>query len=134
MAFININDRSGKIEAVVFPKVFQNNKHYLKEDNIVFIDGKVSNRNDKLSIIVEKVINLEEAKSKQKESSEYEIKIPSGTPRLVLKKLANLLKQHEGWDKVVIILPNGSREKRIPLPYRVKVTQGLKKKIADLLK
>lgn len=134
MSFILISDQSGKIEGVVFPKTYEKYKQYLKEDNIVFIDGKINNRDDKISVIVEKVANLEEVKGKLQKTNLHEIHIPSGTPRLVLKKLANLLKKNEGWDKVVIILPNGSQTKRIPLPYRVNITEELKNKIADLLR
>jgi len=54
MAFLNITDQNNSIEAVAFPKVLQEFKEILKEGTCIVIKGKVSNRNDEKSILIDK--------------------------------------------------------------------------------
>ncbi len=42
MAFINAEDKSGSIEIVVFPKIYEQYNSLLSQDNILIISGKVS--------------------------------------------------------------------------------------------
>ena len=56
MAFITIGDEKGlSIECIVFPKIFESYKSYLIKDTVVLIKGHVDTKNDKPTIIVEKV-------------------------------------------------------------------------------
>ncbi len=58
MAFIKIADFTAGIEAVIFPRTYSQFKELLKLENCVAIRGKVSNRNNDVSIIVEAIKNL----------------------------------------------------------------------------
>ncbi|MDP3996108.1 MAG: DNA polymerase III subunit alpha [bacterium] len=58
MAFMRLADFTGAIEVVVFPKVFAEFKKFLEPEKCVAIKGKVSNRNDEISILAEKVKEL----------------------------------------------------------------------------
>jgi len=55
MLFITLEDGSGKIEIIVFPKQLEKNPAIWQEDKVVLISGKVSNRNDELKIICDSV-------------------------------------------------------------------------------
>ncbi|MGE5628068.1 MAG: DNA polymerase III subunit alpha [Solirubrobacterales bacterium] len=46
MAFIKLEDMTGSIEAVVFPKIFEKCKSFIVEDSIVIIKGRISIRED----------------------------------------------------------------------------------------
>lgn len=46
MAFIKLEDMTGSIEAVVFPKIFEKCKSFISEDSIVIIRGRISIRED----------------------------------------------------------------------------------------
>ncbi len=60
MAFLNLTDEKGiSIEVVVFPKVFDQYKTSLYIDNVVVIQGKLSNRDEKISIIADRIISLD---------------------------------------------------------------------------
>jgi DNA polymerase-3 subunit alpha len=61
MAFIRIADLSGSIEAVVFPRIFTEQKDLLFPEACIAIKGRVSKRNGETSIIVEKIRKLEPA-------------------------------------------------------------------------
>lgn len=64
MVFIKLSDLTGSIEAVVFPKVFQNYKDIIRPENCIALKGRLSDRNGEKSIVVEKIktINREDKK------------------------------------------------------------------------
>ena len=56
MAFLTLaNERGIGIECVVFPKVFLQYKELLIKDNAVLINGRINSRDDKRTIIVERI-------------------------------------------------------------------------------
>ncbi len=58
MMFVRLSDLTGTIEVVVFPRVFEEFKKLLVAEKCVAIKGKISNRNDEISLIAEKVKEL----------------------------------------------------------------------------
>ena len=58
MMFLRLADLTGTIEVVVFPRVFEEFKKFLVTEKCVAIKGKISNRNDEVSLIAEKVKEL----------------------------------------------------------------------------
>jgi DNA polymerase-3 subunit alpha len=59
MAFVNMSDLTGSIEIVVFPKIFAEFKNLLNSDKVVLVRGRISRRNDSVSVIAEKFKILE---------------------------------------------------------------------------
>lgn len=56
MAFMQVTDFTGVVEAIVFPAIFQNGVREIIEDDVVLIKGKLENKDEKeLKIIVEKI-------------------------------------------------------------------------------
>lgn len=53
MAFVKIDDMTGNIELVVFPRVFEKTKNFWVRDKIILVKGKVSEKEDRLTIIVD---------------------------------------------------------------------------------
>ncbi len=51
MLFLSLEDLSGKIEVVVFPNLIERNPNIFQENKIVFISGRVDNRDNILKII-----------------------------------------------------------------------------------
>ncbi len=65
MAFVYVEDTSKSIEIIVFPRVYSENLHLLKENNIIFVAGRVSLREDEeAKIICEKIISADNIKVK----------------------------------------------------------------------
>ena len=62
MAFVNFSDFTGTIEIVVFPKIFEKYKEFLEPNLCVVIKGRISYRNDSISLLAEAVKKLEEEK------------------------------------------------------------------------
>lgn len=56
MAFLTIGDEKGlSIECIVFPKIFEQYKSLLIKDSVVIIEGKVDTKNERPTIIAEKI-------------------------------------------------------------------------------
>lgn len=51
MCFLNLSDESGEIEAVIFPDLFTVCSSRLNDDNILIINGKISVKDDSVTII-----------------------------------------------------------------------------------
>ena len=54
MAFVSASDETGSIELTLFPEAFNKVKD-LKNNEIIFVDGKSSKRFDKYQIIVNNI-------------------------------------------------------------------------------
>ncbi|MCR5186002.1 MAG: DNA polymerase III subunit alpha [Clostridia bacterium] len=61
MAFVRIDDFYGSIEVIVFDNVYNKSSKLLENDVIVYVEGKISMRDDEgASIIASKIINYDE--------------------------------------------------------------------------
>lgn len=58
MAFVRIADLTGSLECVVFPKTYETVKNLCKEDQLVIIKGKISERNGELSLLIDTIKEL----------------------------------------------------------------------------
>lgn len=55
MAFARLEDSTGSIELVIFPKVFAQTRNIWNPDCVVLVAGKLDNRDDRLNLLVDKV-------------------------------------------------------------------------------
>lgn len=63
MAFIVIaNERGLSTECVIFPKVFEQYKSLLIQDSVIIIEGHLDTKNDRPSIIAEKISSVNQVK------------------------------------------------------------------------
>jgi len=58
MAFVKIDDFTGTIELIIFPQTFARTSNQWVADRVVLVKGKVSEREDRISIIVDDVKQL----------------------------------------------------------------------------
>ncbi|MFC1700958.1 DNA polymerase III subunit alpha [Patescibacteria group bacterium] len=59
MLFVEIEDTSGRIEAVVFPKVLQKTANAWEQENIAIVSGRLNDRDGNLKILCDNVKILE---------------------------------------------------------------------------
>lgn len=136
MAFVKLEDLDGFAEIVIFPKLYELYKEILKEGKMLIVKGRINERNDELTIIADKLVELtnekldkikseyvEEPEPKEKVQSESEkfvgIKcytigenkvkfcISQNASSDVLDKLKKLIKENPGDSKVILEFLNG---------------------------
>jgi len=57
MAFVTIaNEKGISAECVIFPKIYDQYRTFINKDSVIIIEGRIDSNNDKLVIIVEKII------------------------------------------------------------------------------
>jgi len=126
MAFLTLEDETGKIEAVIFPKTFDQFENILAENKAFYIEGKTNIREGNFSILVDS-ISLDPPKSSSK--YDFVITVPKTANQSQLMTLNNLLKQNPNGHRGLIILPNG---KNIPLNYGVNYNENLQHQIDNI--
>ncbi len=57
MCFLTLSDETGEIDAVVFPELYKACFSSLKEDSIIFVNGKISVKDEIVSVICTSVVN-----------------------------------------------------------------------------
>ena len=135
MAFVRIEDTSGSLEVVVFPQIFASSKDLWVKDKPVMIKGKVSYREEEVSLVAEEVFDPEDQEMVQKikEGQEIEIKIPANTPSVKLMAINKLLRESLGKQKIVLVFINGESNKKMPLPYKINYDRALEQKIKEII-
>jgi len=140
MAFATVEDGSAKLDIVIFPKLYHQVKAIFQVNSAYLIRGQVNQREDELSLIVEALFTPEtlpagrQAAPTAPNSSNFDLVIPRHTTKPVLEQLSQLLKAYPGFDRLILVLPNGSNEvKRLNLPYGVRWNQDLRQQAEVLL-
>lgn len=133
MAFATLEDDTGKIELVIFPKIFSEFKNFLVKDSIVIIEGKLEQGDENLTLVVDKVIPI--SSQIPEKSVDFVITIPSGTSPKTLVELNKLLRDHPGDKKGVLVFENGNgSRKKLELNFGVDYNEILASQIDSLLK
>jgi len=128
MAFIKIEDSTGTIELVVFPKVYRSSRDFWVENKPVLVHGKVDARNEISTLIVE---SIEVKETSETTPNEVFLKIPQKTSAEDLKKLKELLISNAG-DQAVSLTFEGNK-KKIKLPFKINWNETLAKRISDIV-
>ncbi|MEK7539921.1 MAG: DNA polymerase III subunit alpha [Patescibacteria group bacterium] len=97
MLFVHLEDETGALEAVVFPKTFASTATVWEEGQAVSVSGKINHRNGTPSIVVDKASRLELTDlNNQIESAQLHVTVPSSMKRSHLEKLKGILAETPG--------------------------------------
>ena len=127
MAFITFEDDSGQIEAVIFPKSYDTYKNLIEENKALYIEGKISTRDDVKSVLID---SISETLPENTKKYDFIIEVPKSTTQAKLMELNQLLKKNPNGHRGLIILPNG---KELPLSYGVNYNLSLQEEITKIL-
>ncbi len=119
MAFLEIEDLFGTIEVIVFPQVLKQYNEILNEDNIVYIKGRLSIKEEEGAKLIAKYItdinsndanNINNAnvynKNKENDKRGIFIKVDNMQDQEKLNLIENILIQHKGTQDVYICTIN----------------------------
>lgn len=129
MAFAVIGDETGELEAVLFPAVFRQVNHWLKEDDFVYLQGKMEDRNDKKQLIIQyaEPYSFEE---KQLTADHIYIRIVNIGEKAVLEKLAEISAKYPGSSAIYLYKESQKQLYKLSSEYNVEsswnVIQSLK--------
>ncbi len=128
MAFITIEDLTGVVEVIIFPRDYEKSKNMLIEDNKVFIKGKVTVEEDKpAKLICQEITPFDQV------SRELWIKFSDKENFMSNEqKLYQVLCDYDGNDEVCIFLECEKAIKRLPKSKNIKAEKGLIEKLGQM--
>lgn len=129
MAFVTLEDDTSSIDLVVFPNIYEETRDMWVEDKVLIIQGKVNERDGKVSFLVDDAYPVSSGSSRKS----IQISIPRGTNKETLTAVGQVLKENSGNQRVQIIIPNGGSDKVLDLPYTINYSEVVQRKIKILL-
>ncbi|MEW6661459.1 MAG: DNA polymerase III subunit alpha [Bacillota bacterium] len=128
MAYLTLEDTSGNLEILVFPKIFHNFSQLLVEDRLLIIVGRVNIQEDKWRIMAEDIQVLPEM-------NRMELVIcldPYRTSREQLEAIKKILLQHRGDTRVKLHFAHISKPHELGPSYQVNLSKGLIAKLKKI--
>ena len=158
-ASVILEDLNGKLEVMVWSRVFASTRDFWAEGNILLVDGKVKTRADKPQLVCEhvRIYNLEDKTLAKKvvapklfeppKESEETVKKPGKIRRLTIRlkqtgdeagdvkrlhDVMDILNEYPGDDSVSIIVDNGSRVFTLKMPNtHIRINSKMMSRLAD---
>ena len=123
MAFVTLEDLEGTINLIVFPKTYSGYKNIIVEDSIVKIDGRISVKEDEITVIMLKAEKFEVRNTKVIEDLNnkdlmIEINIPQNKTEYELQLLREFIKEISNRrGNVLVELRNNNISKTLPMYF-----------------
>jgi len=128
MAFVKVDDGTGIIDLVIFPRLFKISKNLLVDYKAVIISGKLDSREEELSLLVDSIKSPDE---EGPEGNEVYIKIPKNVTSGQLRDLKNLLLNNQGSKEVTLVFTG--KNKSIKLPFKITWNESIARQISSIL-
>jgi DNA polymerase-3 subunit alpha len=121
MAFITLEDLYGTVEGIIFPKVYDDCKDILYEDNIVLVEGTIDTSEEEApKLIINKVTELKKEYENGIRPSKLYIKVKDTESYKNIKKdLFYCICKHKGGDCVIIYNERDKANMVLSDKYRV---------------
>ncbi len=122
MGIVQIEDLSGQVEAIVFPRDLEQWQSLLKLDTVVFLRGQVDRRREDPSLRVSEVVPLDQAADRLSTMVLIRVRCP-GNDRTLLQKIREVLDRYPG-DRPIFLEMVTSAEMKVTI--RVNGRGGVK--------
>ncbi len=129
MAFITLEDLTGSVEIIIFPRDYETYGKYLTEDAKLFVAGRATVEDEQDGkIICERIVPFDETKK--------ELWLQFSSKETYAEKeqeLMSLLRDSDGEDAVYIYVSNPRAVKKLGENWNVRADQGLVTRLKDFL-
>jgi len=135
MAFVTLEDIEGSIDLVVFPRIFREHVKDIVEDKILIVKGKYTCDEEKESILVEEIYEINDAIESLADFLLIKLNMIGFTQER-LNKLKSIISRYKGGLPVCLEIDNPTKYKikmKVGKDFAVKPSLSLFKQIEDLL-
>jgi len=149
MMFVKIEDLSGTLELIIFPRLLQQNPSLWEEDKFIFATGKISDKDDTPKILVEKAIAIDsDNPTATLKEIEENYTVNNGQRRAfnvyitinnknfnteLYKKLKNIFINNHGKNKIHLIVTQNGSTRTIVTNFYINLTSQVKNNIEQLI-
>lgn len=128
MAYAVLEDTTGSVEVVLFPRVFGSARELLVPGRVVLVEGRTDGSEEAVRILAERVRPLPPA-----ESAKVLIRLGAQTDARILPALQALLLRHRGKSPVYLFFPALGKYLRVAPTFWVTPTEKLREELAALV-
>jgi DNA polymerase-3 subunit alpha len=96
MAFLTLADENMTMDAVLFPDLYREVKRWLEADMLVFVNGKIEKRNNKMQWVIAALKPFAEEELRQNPERTIFIKSTSETNATALRSILSVASQYPG--------------------------------------
>ncbi len=140
MAFIKLEDETGTVDVVIFPRTFAQFKTVLNVDAIIILEGKLDAREEETAVLAEIITDLSilsEAKIEGQVADKFTyegqpgpegigIIIPKMASRQTLHSIYEVLKRFPGQKSTYLLLEGTDGQTRnVPVPFGAELSDSL---------
>ena len=131
MAFFNLEDLTGNIEVLVFPKIMEKVVSFLTDDQIVQVIGRLSDKDEEFKLIADDIKELPSddlygmALSEMEKSKQVVLHMHSLANMPVLNKIKEILEQNKGNAQVYLSVGAGPNAKKIKTQSQIGISNTL---------
>ncbi len=135
MAFVRIEDLSGGIEIVVFPKLYTESAALWLENTVVIVEGQTSHKDGEWKILADRVRTIDlSTLSTDEETAPIQIIVQlENATASTFTELREILEQAPGEQAVELVVRKGTKEKIIPAEQRITMTPTVRQALETLL-
>jgi DNA polymerase-3 subunit alpha len=143
MAFVTIEDTTGRIELLVFPRTLEQTGFFWNEDKVILAQGTISDKDGSFKLLVDSVKEvtpneieefkrIEATRNKNGNGNQKRLllQLPASATQETMRSLSQLLDQSPSGTTKVYLEINGSR---LETPYCIEPANGLDAKIKTLI-
>ena len=128
MAFITLEDLLGTIEVVVFPKLYEQYRQYLEQDEKIFVYGRASISEDEGKLLLEKVVPFSEVPGQLYLQCENKEDFKNKQDAIY-----GIVDAYAGHSEVIVVLKEEKLMKPLGVQFRVDISEALLEKLKKLL-
>ncbi len=134
MAFVTLEDLSGKLECLVFPKTFLEYESLLESDKLIVIKGSVNLEESPRKLFPEKIQLLEDESEERVTGVRISVDLRKTTIANI-EKIKEIILSYRGTVPVHLILENDMGKARMPLgkEFHVGPTPQMAAKVNEIL-
>ena len=127
MAFFTLEDATGSIEVLVFPKAMENALSLLENDKIVQVRGRLSDKDEEFKLIADELTQLpnddlyQMALSETEKNKQVILHMPRLAAPEVLNEIKSILKKHPGNAQVYLSIGIGPNAKKMKTQTQVTI-------------
>lgn len=140
MIFVKIEDETGTVEAIVFPRIYAETRKFWEEGTPLLLSGKLSEKDEELRFIVEQVRGLDKSSSSaaSQVGSTGEppvammVKIDEMSDPHFFEDLRRVLMMYPGDRQVVLLFPQGAEARKVETDFRVSDSEELRRALEML--
>ena len=123
MAFVKLSDEDSEIDAVIFPDLYRDVSRKISNEMIVFVKGKVDQRNGRTQLILADISPFSKEALNTVSSKRLFVKVTDDNQQQVLNQIKEIADRNPGNTAVLIYQPYTKRTYKLASDYYVQLNQ-----------